>query len=284
MKNATSQRRGLFFRTPIVCMMSLGICAAGLLERAEAESVDSELVLLVDITPRGLNNSEFDLVMDGYATAFTSAQVLDSIQSGVYGRIAVSLMFFGNAATQQVGIPWMMIGNATEAQQFAALARGVSRPFSIGSPSVSAALDAAARSFGSETGGTGNGFESSAQIIELVAATVPNQPSTAGIVAARDGSLASGVDLINSLAFGNRSGAIEDYYAANVIGGDAGGVVATSGTGTLNGTLADLLAGQVASSVGGGASASISAVPEPSAALGLLSGLGLLLIRRKRQA
>lgn len=264
-------------------MMSLGICAFGLLERAEAESVDTELVLLVDITPRGLSNSEFDLVMESYATAFTSAQVLDSIQSGVYGRIAVSLMLFGNASTQQTGIPWMMIGNATEAQQFASLARGVSRPFSIGSPSVSAALDAAARSFGSETGGASNGFESSTQIVELVAATVPNRPATDGIVASRDGALTSGVDLINSLAFGNRAGAIEAYYAANVIGGEAGGVVATSATGTLNGSLSGLLAGQISESVGGGAASSISAVPEPSSALGLLSGLALLLIRRKRQ-
>lgn len=260
--------------------MSLGIAAVGLQSKAEAENVDTELVLLVDITPRGLNGSEFDQVMESYASAFTSSQVLDSIQSGVYGQIAVSLMFYGNASTQVVGIPWMMIGNATEAETFATLARAVNRPFSIGSPSVGSALTAATLSFGSETGGPGNGFESNAQIIEIAAATVP-LGGTAAVEAARDSALASGVDLINSIALGNRGPAIESYYASNVIGGEAGGVVATSSSSPINGGLAGVIANQMNGGVSAGANESLSAVPEPSSALALLSGLALLLIRRR---
>ena len=93
MKKATFPRRGLPIRVPFTCLMSIGIAVLGLQSKAEAELVDSELVLLVDITPRGLNGSEFDQVMESYATAFSSSQVLDSIQSGAYGKIAVSLMF-----------------------------------------------------------------------------------------------------------------------------------------------------------------------------------------------
>ena len=219
--------------------------------------------------------------MDGYASAFTSSQVLDSIQSGAYGKIAVSIMFYGNASTQVVGIPWMMIGNSVEAETFAALARAVSRPFSIGSPSVASALTAATLSFGSETGGAANGFESSAQIIEIAAASVP-LGGTAAVEAARDGALASGVELINTIALGNRSAAIENYYAANVIGGEAGGVVATSNSSPINGGLAGMLTNQVSGGVAAGASESLSAVPEPSSSLALLSGLALLLIRRRQ--
>jgi hypothetical protein len=281
MKSATFPRSGPFFRSPLLCLMPLGIATLCLLPRAEAVDVDSELVLLVDITPRGLNAGEFDQVMESYATAFTSTQVLDSIQAGAYGRIAVSLMLYGNSSTQQVGIPWMMIGSASEAEQFAALARGVARPFSIGSPSISAAVQAAALSFGTETGGVDNGFESSAQIIEVAAASVPTGPSAAGVTAARDSALASGVELINAITLGNRAAAIESYYATNLIGGEAGGVVATSSSSAVNGGLANLLGSQVSGSIDGGASASISAVPEPSAALGLLSGLALLLVRRR---
>jgi hypothetical protein len=281
MKSATFPQTGPFFRFPLRYLMPLGIASLCLLPRVEAVDVDSELVLLVDITPRGLNRGEFDLVMESYATAFTSSQVLDSIQAGTYGRIAVSLMFYGNASTQQVGIPWMMIGSATEAEQFAALARGVTRPFSIGSPSISAAVQAASLSFGTETGGADNGFESSTQIIEVAAATVPTGPSAAGVTAARDSALASGVDLINAMTLGNRAAAIESYYATNLIGGEAGGVVATSTSSTVDGGLASLLGSHVSGSIDGGASASISAVPEPSAALGLLSGLALLLVRRR---
>ena len=146
MTKATFSRRGLLLNAPFTCMMSLGIALIGLQPKADAELVDSELVLLVDITPRGLNDSEFDQVMAGYATAFTSSQVLNSIQSGAYGKIAVSLMFYGNASTQVVGIPWMTIGNSVEAATFAALARAVNRPFSIGSPSVASALTLATSS------------------------------------------------------------------------------------------------------------------------------------------
>lgn len=281
MKNANFVFRGPRLRRSLSCLLPLGIATLCLQPRAEAVDVDSELVLLVDITPRGLSAGEFDLVMESYATAFTSAQVLDSIQAGTYGRIAVSLMLYGNSTTQQVGIPWMMIGNASEAEQFAALARGVTRPFSIGSPSISAAVQAAALSFGTETGGTDNGFESSAQIIEVAAASVPTGPSAAGVAAARDSALASGVDLINAVTLGNRAAAIEGYYASNLIGGEAGGVVATSSSSAINGGLANLLGAQVSGSIDGGAAASISAVPEPSAALGLLSGLALLLVRRR---
>lgn len=281
MKKATFPRRGLPIRVPFTCLMSVGIAVLGLQSKAEAELVDSELVLLVDITPRGLNASEFDQVMESYATAFSSSQVLDSIQSGAYGKIAVSLMFYGNASTQVVGIPWMTIGNSAEAETFAALARAVNRPFSIGSPSIASALTVATLSFGSETGGAANGFESNAQIIEIAAASVP-LGGTAAVEAARDSALASGVEMINTIALGNRAAAIENYYAANVIGGEAGGVVASSNAAPVNGALGGLLANQVSGGVAAGASESLAAVPEPSSSLALLSGLALLLIRRRK--
>ncbi len=281
MKFATFPRRGLVSPLPFACSMLLGIAAAGLPTRAAAENVDTELLLLVDVTPRGLNASEFDQVMEGYASAFTSSQVIDSIQSGAYGQIAVSLMFYGNASTQIVGIPWMMIGNATEAATFAALARALNQPAVGGTPAIGPALTVATLSFGTETGGAGNGFESSAQIIEVAAASVP-VGGTAAVTAARDAALASGVDLINSIALGNRSAAIEAYYATNVIGGEAGGVVATSNSSAINGGLAGIIASQMNGGVSAGATESLSAVPEPSSLLGLLSGLALLLVRRRQ--
>lgn len=108
--------------------MSLGIVVAGSLDQAKSEAVDSELVLLVDVTAPALNKRDFDSLMSGYAATFSSTEILNSIQSGATGKIAVSLMFFGNTGSQQVGIPWMMIGSRAQAQQFTDALLNVTMP------------------------------------------------------------------------------------------------------------------------------------------------------------
>lgn len=247
-----------------------------------AEAVDSEIVLLVDITRPGLSNTQFNQLMNGYATAFSSTQVMDSIQSGSYGRIAVSMMFYGNSSTQLVGIPWMMIGNMTQAQQFAALARNLTMPFSVSTANVGAAITAATLSFGTETGGTSNGFESTVQMIEV--ATAKNQPNNtaSSTRASSSGALASGVDVINALALGNQANAINNFYTANVIGSTLSGVTPTSTTSPLNGTLASTVSSMLSETVQTGATASINAVPEPGAFFGLIPATLILLKRRRR--
>ncbi len=282
MKTATLPRRGLRSQLRFLCMSTFCVAVAGFQAQAGAETVDSELLLLVDVTQRGLNHSEFDQVMEGFASAMTSSEVLNSIQSGAYGRIAISLMFYGNSSIQQVGIPWMSIGTAAEAEQFATLARDAARPFSVGSPAIDDAIQAAAMSFGTETGGSSNGFESTVQIIEVATATTPTSGSPTEVSDARDSALASGVDLINAITLGNRADTLEAYYASNVIGGEAGGVVATSNASPINGALPGMMVTQMSNGVGAGATGSLSAVPEPSPVLALLSSLSLLLIRRRR--
>lgn len=249
---------------------------------AQAEAVDSEIVLLVDITRPGLSNTQFNQLMNGYASAFSSTAVIDSIQSGSYGRIAVSMMFYGNSSTQLVGIPWMMIGNMTQAQQFAALARNLTMPFSVSTANVGAAITAATLSFGTETGGTSNGFESTVQMIEV--ATAKSQPNNTASAtsASSSGALASGVDVINALALGNQANAINNFYTANVIGSTINGVTPTSTMSPLNGTLASTVTSMLTETVQNGATASINAVPEPGAFVGLIPATLILLKRRRR--
>jgi len=283
MKIATLPSRRLCLKRSVLGALTVAAAALVWPQHAVAESVDSELLLLVDSTQRGLNNGDFDALMDSYADAFSSSNVMNSIQSGAYGRVAVSLMFFGNG-TQQVGIPWMSIGNAAEAQTFAMLLRAVNRPDYAGAIQIDNALLATIPLFGTETGGAGNGFESAAQIVEVVAASTPNGNSNAGVAAARDQALASGVDVINAIAVGNQAGSVATYFASNVIGGEAGGVAASSSSSAVNGSLSNFLASQVSGQVGAGAMESISAVPEPSPVLALISGFGLLCLRRRRHA
>ncbi len=280
MKLAKPLSRGLLSYLPSVFAMSLSIAGFGLHGQASAEAVDSELVLLVDVRQSGLTQRQFSNLMDAYAASFTSSEVLTSIQSGTIGRIAVSLMFYGNPSVQQVGIPWMSIGNATDAAAFATLATNLTKPVSTGSSAPAPALAAATQSFGTETGGTSNGFESTLQIIDVAASSVPNATNSAGVAAAGDAAIASGVDLINTVALGGpvRSAAIANFYTANVVGSSLAGVEPSVTTSRFNATLETILTASVTENVG----VALSVVPEPDAALGVLSGIGLLLARRRR--
>ncbi len=249
--------------------------------QARAVNVDSEIVLLVDVTRPGLSSTQFSQLMDGYATAFTSTDVIDSIQSGYYGRVAVSMMFYGNSSTQITGIEWMEIGSLSQAQQFAALARSLTMPFAVGVADVGTALTAATLSFGTETGGTDNGFQSMVQMVEV--ATARNQPNpTAASAAAGSGfALNSGVDLINALALGNQANQIDAFYEANVIGSTIPGVSPMSTSSPLNATLAATISGMFTDTVQTGATVSANAVPEPNALIGLIPAAFVLLKRRR---
>jgi hypothetical protein len=277
MKIPTPPSRGLL-SLPSVLAMSLAIAGIGLHGQAYALAVDSELVLLVDVSQSGLNKNDFATVLDSYASALSSSQVLASIQSGTHGRIAVSLMMYGNSSYQQIGIPWMSIANAADAAQFATLAGTVNKPNAVGFPATGAALAAATASFGTETGGTSNGFESSLQIIDVAAAVEPNAGNRTADLAARNQAMASGVDLINSIALGNKAAAIASYYTSNVVGSTVAGVAATSNTSAINGALATTLSAGLSGNINAG----ISAVPEPGPVIVVVMGACLALVRRRR--
>jgi hypothetical protein len=280
MKIATPLSRGLLSYLPPVFALSLSIAGIGMPGQAYAEAVDSELVLLVDVSQSGLSQRQFSTLMDAYAASFSSSEVLNSIQSGTTGRIAVSLMFYGNSSVQQVGIPWMSIGNASDAAAFATLANNLTKPVSTGSSAPAPALAAATQSFGTETGAASNGFESTLQIIDVAAASVPNNRNSVGVAAAGDVAIASGVDLINTIALGGpvRSAAIANFYTTNVVGSGLAGVEPSVTTSRFNANLETILTASVSENVG----VALSVVPEPDAALGVLSGIGLLLARRRR--
>lgn len=283
MKAHTRPDQGLLSRLPLARTMSLGIIAAGMLAPAKAVNVDSELVLLVDATQAGLTTNQFNRLMDGYTSVFSGTQILDSIQAGAYGKIAVSLMFFGNSNSFDVGIPWMEISNSTQALQFANLLQTVNRPTYTGASNVAAALTSAAFTFGTETGGAANGFESEVQILEILASRVPTASAAAATTAASNVVLAAGVDMINSVAVGGQASAIDAFYTANVIGSTISGAPPTSSTSTLNATA---IAGNLNTAINntvqtGAATSMVTAVPEPDTSLALAAGV-LLLIKRRR--
>jgi len=261
--------------------LSFGLLSAGALQQAQAITVDSEILLLVDAARPGLSQTNYNRLMSSYATSFTNTQMIDSIQSGSTGRIAVSLMFYGTTSSQRVGIPWMMIGNLSQAQSFAALVNSLALPTNLtGTPDVGSALTAATRSFGTETGNAGNGFESAVQIIEVATTRSPVTRLRNSAIASSDNALASGVDLINSMILGTGRAAVNSFYQANVIGSTINGVNATSLIGPFNNTLATSMGGQLRQTLQAGAASSITAIPEPSTWLAMIPAALLIWKRR----
>jgi hypothetical protein len=271
------QRSGSSF-TPAI---ALG--AAGLIFPMEtrAEAVDSELVLLVDIVRPELSNLNFNRLRDGYSVACTSSQMMNFIQSGAVGKIAVSLMFYGGTGAQQIGVPWMSIGSAADALLFSSLVQAATRPTTFAFSDPGSALTAATNSFGSETGGAGNGFESTVQIIEAASPGIPSNSTATSTANSSANAFASGVDLINSVARGTFSASIDGFYTTNVSGSTIPGVSVTSNTAALNNALAAALTAELTTTVNNGAAVSITAVPEPSP-LAMLSAAALLFLRRRR--
>jgi hypothetical protein len=83
------------------------------------------------------------------------------------------------------------------------------------------------------------------------------------------------VDVINAAALGRRADVLEGYYAANVIGGEVGGVPASASGGAADAGVGALLTAHLTGGIEGGAVAS-QAVPEPGPAVVLLGSLGVI--------
>ncbi|MEP4078102.1 DUF1194 domain-containing protein [Haloferula sp.] len=280
MKTTTVPSRGLL--PHVLSLLAAPVCALSLLATgsATAESVDSELLLLVDVSNGGLKRGEFDRLIDGYADALTSSSVLDSIASGATGKIAVSLSFYGvRNAGAAAGVDWMSIGSLAEAQIFASQLRSLSQPLA-GSYSYQDALTQGLIGMGDETGGPDNGFQSAVQIVEVAGSTRPggNPRETA---AASANALTQGVDMIGATVVGNRADQLEGFYASNIIGGSVGAVTASVSNSAVDGGLSSILTSQLSESVGGGA---IAAVPEPSSAILLMSSMGFFLLFSRNRA
>jgi hypothetical protein len=259
--------------------LALLLCAASISSASlRAERVDAELLLLVDASKSAMDRGEFRSLINGYATAMTSSQVIDSIQMGGVGRIAVSLSFFGDGPTRMQGVSWMSIGSLSDAQAFADRLRSLAEP-SRSNVRFQDAIGPASRLFGTETGGPSNGFESSVQLIEIAAASRP-EGSAGQNRAASNAALASGVDWIGVTLLDENSGKTEAFYVNNVIGGEVGGETPGVNQAGFGSGLQSALAKSISNSVG--ASAAMTAVPEPSSALLLISSMALLLGIRRR--
>src|ERR1700739_23341 len=84
-----------------------------------AEEVDLLLVLSSDVS-RSIDAPKFKLQRDGYAAAIVNPRVIQAIQSGQIGKIAVSFVEWSGVGAQKIVIDWSIIRDEASAKDFSA--------------------------------------------------------------------------------------------------------------------------------------------------------------------
>ncbi|MGQ4274730.1 DUF1194 domain-containing protein [Terrihabitans sp. B22-R8] len=189
-------------------------------------NVDLELVLAVDVS-YSMDFDELKLQREGYIQAITSKPVIQAIQSGLYGRIAVAYVEWAGMVQQTLLVDWQIIDSAESAEMFAAkLAEAPSgRAFRT---SISAALAFSADQF------RNSGVTGSRRVID-VSGDGPNNQGMP-VTVARDAVLAQNI-AINGLPLVLKTEGpvsmdiveLEAYYRACVVGGPGAFVVPVNG-------------------------------------------------------
>jgi hypothetical protein len=205
--------------------------------------VDLELVLAVDVS-RSIDADEFDLQRQGYARAIVNSNVLNAIQSGAIGAIAVSYVEWSGADQQKTVVDWSFIHDRDSAQDFAAAILAAPRSFAAYT-SISGAIDYAVRLFDS------NRYEGSRQVIDVSGDGSNN--SGRPVWLARDAAIEVGIT-INGLAiindrpnpFSRPEPKLDDYYRENVIGGSGAFVVIAEDFGSFASAILSKLIKEVA--------------------------------------
>jgi Protein of unknown function (DUF1194) len=185
--------------------------------------VDLELVLAVDISG-SVDEVEARLQREGYIAALRHPHVIQAIQGGMFGRIAVTYIEWAGDHYQRTMLDWTVIEDAASASEFAdALAE---TPLMTAHwTSLSGAIDYAATLF------EGNGLKGFRQVIDISGDGYNNRGRP--VEFARDEAVAAGIT-INGLPivndrpnpWGGRPPVDLDlYYEERVIGGPGAFIV-----------------------------------------------------------
>ena len=187
---------------------------------ARAQDVDLLLVLASDVS-RSVDTRKFQLQREGYAAALSNRRVVEAIQSGPHGKIAICFVEWSGATSVKLVIDWTIVGDAASARKIGDQMLELPRSFADRT-SISAGLEfafaqlerspfkAARRTIDVSGDGTNNSGRDIASVRDEVTA---KGVTVNGLVILSDSPLPWNPEHTNP------PGGLGEYYRRNVIGG-----------------------------------------------------------------
>jgi Protein of unknown function (DUF1194) len=201
-------------------ILTTGVFFGSPAARADEGRVDLLLVLAADVS-RSVDDKEFKLQREGFATAVVDPRVLRAMMMGPTKRIAVAFIEWASEFEQRVVVDWTVVAGEGDAKALAARIRGAPRSF-WGRTSISAAIEFSMSALARSP------FQSDRRVIDISGDGTNN--SGPDVVAVRDAAIAKNVT-INGLVIlspeplptnpthTHPPGGLKAYYERNVIGG-----------------------------------------------------------------
>ncbi|NKB50465.1 MAG: DUF1194 domain-containing protein [Alphaproteobacteria bacterium] len=187
------------------------------LQASAQTAVDLELALGIDVS-RSIDAGEARLQRQGYINAFRDPELIEAIETGILGRIAVGYYEWAGFGHADIIVDWRAIDGAASANAFAdALQQNI--PLSASRTSISGAIEFAQPWFDN------NGFDGTRRVIDISGDGPNNWGSL--VTTARDNAVAAGIT-INGLPILDPGGGpfsrfnianLDLYYRNCVIGG-----------------------------------------------------------------
>ena len=156
-----------------------------------------------------VNNSEYNLQMQGLANAFASREVVALIKRCRLGRIAVMLVEWSGRRLQSVIVPWTIVGDVVTANGVARAISAAPRQ-SAGKTSISALIDFALNQFNRAP------FTASRYVIDISADGVNNDGERPRFPRRR--AIAAGIT-INGLTILNEVNNLDVYFRQYISAG-----------------------------------------------------------------